>query len=314
MDALYWIGLAALAPLLWAFVNHIDKYFLSDKFSNTKVGITGGLMIYSTMFSIVVLPILFWWHPITHALFEVPLLNIATLLFTGILGALSVLLYLIALDQDEASIVVPIFQTIPIFGLIFGYIFLGETLTMWQLAGMFIVIVSSMFLTLDMDIEQGIRIKYKVLFLMLLSSAFFALAYALFKYAALDMYFTDALFFENIGMLMFGSGLLTIARYRKSFMSLLKNNFVKITSLNLTSEGLTVLGNVATQYAIMIAPIALVATIAGLQPIFVLGIGVVMTLFKPHLGEEKISRKHMVHKFVTIAFIVIGGAIISFAS
>jgi drug/metabolite transporter (DMT)-like permease len=312
MASVHWIILAAGAPLLWAIVNHIDKYFLSDKFSHAKVGITGGLMIFSTLFSVVVIPILYFIGG--NALFTVSWQIILTMITVGILNALAIYLYLHALDKDEASIVVPIFQTIPIFALVFGFILLRETLTIPQGIGALIVILASVLLTLELDIEKGVRIKIGVLVLMFFSSALYALGETIFKMAAIDSSFLLALFWENAGLLLFGLVLLCIKNYRKSFMSLVKNSAVKISALNLFSEGLTVGGNVLTRYALLLAPVALVTTVAGLQPLFVLMLGAAMTILTPHILQEKISGKHLVQKIVCITLIIIGTSVITFYS
>ena len=45
-------------PLLWATVNHVDKYLLSKAHHKSSVNV---LMVYSTGFSIIVLPILYFF-------------------------------------------------------------------------------------------------------------------------------------------------------------------------------------------------------------------------------------------------------------
>ena len=56
------------------------------------------------------------------------LLDKLLLTITGIFTILWVILYLFAIRIEKISNIVPIFLTIPIFGYIFGYLFLGEDL------------------------------------------------------------------------------------------------------------------------------------------------------------------------------------------
>lgn len=313
MESLYWVGLAAGAPFLWAIVNHIDKYFLSERFSHAKVGITGGLMIFSTLFSIVVLPILYVIDP--QSILSAHFWTASMLVLIGVLHAFSILLYLQALDMDEASIVVPIFQTIPIFGFIFGYLILGEVLTPYQMFGALLVVLFSVLLTLELDKEKGVRFKKKVLLLMFASSALLALVDTLFKLGAEDKgSVVGALFWENVGLLIFGIVLLFAPTYRKSFNALLKHNFKTIFSLNIVSEGLTVIGNVMLRYALMLAPIALVMTIGSIQPLYVFALGILLTLFFPRISKENMSRHSLIQKTVSILFIALGAGIITFYS
>ncbi len=311
MSSISWILIAAAAPLLWAVVNHIDKYFLSNSFSSSRVGMTGGLMIFSTLFSVVVLPVLYFIDP---AVIYVSVSHALLLISVGILNASSIYLYLKALDKDEASIVVPLWQMIPVFGFLFGLILLGETLTTGQLIGGILVVGFSALLTLELDFEQGIKLKKGIFLLMMLSSAFFALGETVFKMGAMETNFMAALFWGNIGLLIFGLTLCCITTYRKSFFLLMKDKFGTTLGLNLGSEALTVLGNTLSRYAILLAPVAAVLAIAGLQPMFVLVIGVLITLLIPKLQGEKISSKHLVQKIICITAIVIGTTILGIYS
>jgi hypothetical protein len=49
-----WFLIALIGPILWAIVNHIDKFLLSDKFEGSNVG---ALMIFSTLQCGLLLPI-----------------------------------------------------------------------------------------------------------------------------------------------------------------------------------------------------------------------------------------------------------------
>lgn len=53
-----WLVIGILPPLLWATVNHVDKYLLSKAHHKSSVNV---LMVYSTGFSVVVLPILYYF-------------------------------------------------------------------------------------------------------------------------------------------------------------------------------------------------------------------------------------------------------------
>ncbi|HRH25904.1 MAG TPA: EamA family transporter [Candidatus Paceibacterota bacterium] len=308
MESVHWIILAAGAPLLWAIVNHIDKYFLSDRFSHAKVGISGGLMIFSTLFSVVVLPITYF---LSHDVFSLSLQAITILILVGLLNSFSILLYLQALDKDEASIVVPIYQTIPFFSFIFSYLLLGETLTLLQVIGGVFIVFSSIILTLELDSESGIKIKRNILFLMLSAAALVGLSDSMFKFGAVTYNVTQAFFWENVGLFMFGLILLFFKKYRLSFISLVKKSPGRTTALNLASEGLTAFGNFLIRVAMLIAPVALVTSVSSVQPLFVFIISVLLTIFFPFISKEKISRKHLIHKVSCITCIVIGAIILS---
>jgi transporter family protein len=295
-----WFLLALIGPLLWAIVNHIDKYLLSNQFEGKS---TGSLMIFSTLIAAVVLPVIYIVEP---SIFGISTKNVLLLIVVGILSALAVWMYLVALDEDEVSIIVPLFQTIPLFGALFAFLFLGETLSLQQWLGCLTIIAGSMIITLEVDEEQKIRLKKKVLFFMLGSAAVFGFYETLFKVAAIDENFWVSSFWEHVGLLMVGIVLILIPKFRRDFLSLVTKNAKSIFSLNIGSEVMTIAGNIVTNYALMLAPVALVLAVSGTQPFLVLIMGVVLTSFFPKLGKEKLTKKHMLHKTVAIVIIFIG--------
>jgi drug/metabolite transporter (DMT)-like permease len=295
-----WFLIALVGPILWAIVNHADKYLLSNRFKGRSIA---SLMVFSTLTSIIVLPILYFARPDVRS---VPVQQILILIVVGIISALAIWLYLYALDEDEASVVVPLFQTIPIFGALFAYLFLGETLTSAQMLGCALIICGSMIITLEIDEEQKVRFKRKVMFFMLGSSILFAFYETLFKVAAVDQDFWISSFWEHTGLFLVGLVLLCIGRFRRDFLVLLTKNGSSIVSLNLGSEIFTIIGNVATNYALLIAPVALVLTVSGIQPLIVFLFGIALTLFIPKLGRERLKKAHVLQKLVAIVIMFIG--------
>jgi hypothetical protein len=64
---------------------------------------------------------------------------------------------------------------------------------------------------------------------------------------------------------------------------------------------------VLTAFAFTLAPVSLVLVVSGYQPLFVLILGVLITMFFPTLQKEKIGAKFLVYKIIAIALILIGG-------
>src|SRR3989339_1125863 len=116
-----WFFLTLIAPFLYALTNHIDKVLLERYF---KVSGVGSLMLYSSLLSALALPFIFWMDP--HA-FEIGLLNIVVLIVVGTLNIIVLLCYLLALRDDEASIVIVFYQLVPVFAYALGYIILDES-------------------------------------------------------------------------------------------------------------------------------------------------------------------------------------------
>ena len=66
-----------------------------------------------------------------------------------------------------------------------------------------------------------------------------------------------------------------------------------------------------TLYATLLAPVALVLLVNSFQPLFVLTLGTVLTLFLPRVAKESLDRMKMLQKGAGIALMLVGGYLIS---
>lgn len=301
-----WFFIALIGPILWATVNHIDKYLLSDRFEGSNIG---ALMIFSTLFSALILPIFYF---LDKNIFSLPINNILILVCVGLLTALAYFLYMKALDIEEVSIVIPITQMIPVFGFILSFFLLGERLSSVQIIGGILVMIGTLIITIDLDLENRIRLKHNVLALMLGYSLVVALYSTLFKLSTITGNFYIASFWEQVGLLLAGVVLfLFFKNWRHNFFNLVKSNGKKIFFLNLSSEALTTLGNVSANFALMLAPVTLVLLMSVTQPVFVFIIGVIISIFFAGILKEKLTKKHLIQKIVSIVIIVVGSVLLS---
>jgi len=300
-----WFFIALGAPILWAAVNHADKYLLS-KYSKGKNDAVGALFIFSTLIALIVLPLIYFINPEIVFIGE---RNALILILTGIISAFGILLYLYALQKEEASVVMPIFQTIPIFAYILAYFFLKEVLTTNQFIGIGFIIVGAIFITLEF--KEKIKIKSGVLFLTLVSSFLFALYETIFKVIAMEEGFLASLFWEYVGILLVGLVFFSCVRkYREEFFKMVKINSKFIISFNTVSELVTVLGNSLVNFALLLAPVALVLSVTNLQPLFVFIFGILLTLFFPRFGREKNTPLDLMQKGVATILVVIGSVLL----
>ncbi len=302
---MHWIFIALAAPILWAITNHLDKYLLVKY--GEKDGSIGSLMLFSTLFSVIVIPILFLIQP---DILSISVQDRIILASSGILYALFTYFYLHALFRDEASVVMPIFQVIPVFGFIFSYILLGETLTLMQVVGSIVVIIFSFILALDIEEGSLSKIKWPILVLTFIASGFYALSETIFKYSTTaEVDFVPSLFLNHVGLLVVGLFILFSRKSRRGFFSLVKSNVGPILGLNVSGETITLLGDIATRFALLLAPVTFVLVVAGTQPFFVLVLGLLLTILFPKIFSEKLTKRHLVHKIISILGII-GGSII----
>jgi len=296
-----WFFIALIGPLLYAMTNHIDKVLLEKYFKESGVGT---LILFSSLLSILALPFLFWAD---STVFSVGWFNMSIMALVGTLNMLVLWFYLLAMRDEEASIVIVFYQLVPVFGLILGYFILNETLNKLELIAMAIIILGTTIISFEIDAENKFKLRRQTISLMLAASFCWALGSVIFKFVALEENVWRSLFWEHVVLVIFGIIIFIFkSSYRKSFLSALKNNSKAILSLNVANETLYMVGNLVFAFSYLLAPIALVLLVDSFQPIFVLGIGIFLTVFFPHVSVENIQAKHLWQKFIAICITGIG--------
>jgi len=182
-----WFFIALIGPLLYAVTNHIDKYILEKYF---KAGEVGAVVLFSALFSVMALPVVYLIEP---NVFSLGLTSIAMLAVSSSLSIVCLILYLHALRDDETSMVVPFYQTIPVFGYILGYLLLGETLGPKELIAGLLILLGTTIISLDLR-GGAIIFKKRVALLMTISSLLFAIIGVVFKMVAVEEVFWPSVF------------------------------------------------------------------------------------------------------------------------
>ena len=295
-----WFFIALIGPILYSLANHTDKYLISKYL---KGGAVGSLIIFSSIFSIVALPVVIFFHP---SVLGISLLKGMALSINGMLVVIAVLCYFYALRKEDASSVVPFYQTVPIFAFILGYFILGETVTIVQGFASLIIILGAVILSFELGLGKT-HFKKEVVVLMLTASLLYAINGIIFKLIAIDNGFWLSTFWGFIGKIVLGLGFLAfIPIYRDQFVAMIKENKVTVLGLNSLSEILFIGAESVTQYATLLAPVALVLLVNSFQPLFVFMIGILLTLFLPKITKESIESKQIIQKIIGIGLIVTG--------
>ena len=145
---------------------------------------------------------------------------------------------------------------------------------------------------------------------MVVSSILYAIGGVIFKIIAVEEGFWRSIFWEFIGSAVLGMALfIFIKSYRKDFLWVLKNNSLSVIFLNSFNEIIFITADIIVAYALLLAPVALIMTINAMQPLFVLIIGVILTLFFPKIFKESLVKRDLFQKILAIG-IIISGAII----
>lgn len=300
-----WFFIALGAPFLWALVNISDQYLVA-KYSTGKRG-SGGLVLFSSLIGIFVAIIISIFIP---SVFGISTLNKLLLITTGAISILWIVLYLFALEIEDVSAVVPWFLTVPIFGYILGYIFLGETLSTQQLVGSFIILFGVFLISIDFSGEKR-KLKWQPALYMLLSCFLVSITGIIFKYVTIGNNFWVSSFWEYAGLGFFGIAIYVfVPKYRKEFMLMNREGGVKIFILNTISETLTSAGNLLTNYAILLAPVTMVYLVGSFQPGIVLLLTFLGTRFFPNIVKENMSKRVLLPKIISVFVVILGSAVL----
>ena len=133
-----WVVFAFSGPVLWAISVHLDKYLVERYFEQNDVAV---LLLFTAFVGLLLLPFIWFYE---SSVTSPGAGSIALIILSGIFYMSAMLLYLQALQSEEASVVAPFFQAGPLFGYVLAYVVLGETLTGQQMAGGAMIIVGAL--------------------------------------------------------------------------------------------------------------------------------------------------------------------------
>ena len=299
-----WVVFAFSGPVLWAISVHLDKYLVERFFKESNVAV---MLLFTAFVGVLPLPFIWLYEPSVTA---PGLGSIALIILAGILYMAAMLLYLQALQTEEASVVAPYFQAGPLFGYGLAYLVLGETLTGRQLAGGVLIVLGA--LSVSVRFAYGARMfKTRLVVLMLTCGFAGALAGLIFKIFALDVEFWTTTFWMYAGEAIFGCALLLVPTYRRQLLATLRVNTAALLSINGSNELINLGGGLGNRYALMFAPLSIVQAIGSTTTLFVFAFGVVLSLLWPGLGREDLSGRELLKKGIAAALVAVGVALVT---
>ncbi len=295
-----WFFIALAGPFFWSISCIIDKY-LVEKFSDENHG-SGALVIFSSLIGIFIAIAI---GIFTDGIWGISILDKLLLILVGILSIIWVILYLFTLEIEDVSSVAPWFLIVPIFGYILGNIFLGENLNNNQIIGSLIILLGVFIISFDFTNK---RIKIKPAIYMTIVSFIVAIIGIIFKFVTIEGNFWVSSFWEYIGLGLSGIIIfIFVPKYRNNFISMNKIGGIKIFILNASNELITIAGNLLANFAILLAPVALVYLFESFQPVILLVMTIIGTKLFPKIIKENLDRKVLIPKIIAIFIIFIGG-------
>ncbi len=257
-----WIAYSLLVPFFAAFNNVVDQILTRRYFpEDGEIALFLGGITY--LFVLPPLAVIFHEH-----LAVTPGMAMA-LIAIGLLSPFIWFPYFLALETDDTSMAMPIFQTSPIFTFLLAWLLLGETVSTTSLLGAATIIIASIAVSFDWSIK---KLRGKTAALMILCAALYAVQTFVFRLVAGDLNFLVASFWVAVGFVITDIGMLF---YKKDYMEKAwksvtdTKGFILVpTSLQEFSYFATI---IFTIKALELAPATgLFSSVLGIQPAFVL--------------------------------------------
>lgn len=225
---------------------------------------------------------------------------IALAVVNGALFSLAMWFYLIALQMKDASHVVPWFQMIPVFGIIFALIVLGELPQWFEILAIIGVIVGGFALS-------GIDtiIAYRVIVLVLLSSGLLAMNDVVFAYYGRGLDWVSVLYADMLGKAIWAPVFLFSQDAR---LGVTRGLVSKLGLCSLT-ELVCILADALFDIGKLRMPVAVMEGSCCLQPFFVVGGAYLCSFLFPDLFTRE--QGGVLRKLAAIAVMVICGIIIT---
>jgi drug/metabolite transporter (DMT)-like permease len=299
-----WLVFAFSGPVLWAISTHFDKYLVERYFKHSDVAV---LLLFTAFIGVLTLPFIAFYEP---TVFQLDATSMALIVLSGILYMGATLFYLQALQSEEASVVAPFFQAVPLFGYVLAYVVLGETLSTVQMAGGALIIIGTLIVSIRFG--QNVRIfKLRLVLLMLACCLAAAISGLIFKAFAIKVAFWTTTFWMFVGEALFGAALLLVGSYRRQLAELLRANAGALLAINGSNELINLGGGLGNRYALMFAPLAIVQAISSTTTLFVFAFGIVLSVALPRLARETLSAGDLAQKGAAALLVALGVALVT---
>ncbi len=317
-----WFLCILFSQCVWAIGVYLDKYLVTSDDPNSTEDEVGTLVLVSAFFNgivaLVVLGVMYalYQSDAWSMVFGFGKVNIALAFMVGVFEILWLIPYFYALDYTDETAAPPLFQTIPIFGLLLGFFVFSDIPTQTQLVASLVVVAGALILNLEIAKESTAGKKIRSLFnwkaigLMLLASFIVAFSAFIFKDSAEGGNYGSSAFWMAIGA--FVAGWCTwffVPSYRKQFNSFIREKNYKKLGMNAINETTDNLAIFSFYGAVVLGPAtAVVQAGAAYQPILLLLIGVVLAFFGSSSHKHHLNVRNLLIKSIGICLIV-GGSV-----
>lgn len=302
-----WLIFTAISVLSDSSRIYIDNY-ISDYYYKGKSA-AAQKVFYAGAFSILALVLLAIGN--THyPLLEIPFSTIILFIISGMFVSIAGIPYYKVLELDNSTNLSIFVQFSPILYLIFGFIFLGENISIMQLVAFFIILAAPLSIILSAKKRDAKRLEFKAAAYAFLYVLMIVIGNLIFvKQNAVEIPFVTELALTFLGKGI-GNTIITILmpKWRKRYREVSRRSHGQVYRPLLCTFIACVLKDIMQYSAMIAAPsVALVSVVAdSSKPVVIFIMGIIMTILWPKFGREDLSRRSIALHLLTTILIVIG--------
>lgn len=289
-----WFVFALLVPAFWGMNNVFYKFLMTKKFQS-YFSMVSFLVFIDLIFAFII----FLVNPIS---FNFPYILFAMAI--GLIPLLAFWFYSKALMVEEISRIVPLFQFIPIFVVLLSVMFLNEILGVQRYFGITLIVIASMLISYRKS--NGGKCLFYTFRFMIPFSIVLAIDSVLNKFLLSYLDYWSLFFWSLMGSFIGVVFLLTFSKPRREFFEMVTNIGKRTFLVTLIGEGIYLLGLICWLIATSLGFVSLVSAFAGLQPFYVFGYMLFLSLFMPKILKEEVSKEVISLKIFSIALMFLG--------
>lgn len=294
-----WFILSILAALGWATTNQLDTIFVRKYLKKNNPAIQA--VFQSALAPLFLL--IFWL--ISPNVLDIGTLDKTILIITGIMYVVGIVPYYYAIKRSDATVVVPLFQLMTVFLLIFDKIIFNDPITEIKVVAFILIFIGSFGININFRAKRP-SIDFVTIILMLITTLLLALQIELFKSIVKESNFWTTLFWQQAGyFLSFVIILMFFSGARTTFIKVIQTYKFEAISINSLNQIINTGAVISYNYAITLIATATASIVVGTQPIFVFILGIIGTMLIPKLLKEDISKFSLIQRtlFSSITFI-----------
>ena len=248
---------------------------------------------------------------ITGFNFDVTPLNVALTLFVGgLINGFSGIFYYKTLEIDDSTNLGIFIQLAPVFYLVLGWLFLGESFSPIQLIGFAIIMAAPLIIVLSSR-KKSRKIRIKAILYSFLY-VFIAVVSNLIFIRGNDK--TDASFVTTISIVLLGKGLADLLivwckpKWHRRWYQVVKQSHKKVFRPMLANFCVGTAKEFTYRAALATAPTVAMASVASdsSEPIVIFFMGLLLTLIWPKFGREKLDKKSIFIHLIATVLVVTG--------